>query len=59
MNLGHRVRRIVHVFLICMLLGLSGVNSDADINPYKILGVSRSAGEKEIKNVYRKMAKEW
>ena len=51
MNLSH------NVLLICMVLSV--VNSDADINPYKILGVSRNAGEKEIKNVYRKMAKEW
>lgn len=30
-----------------------------DINPYKELGVSRNAGEKEIKNSYRKQAKKW
>lgn len=29
------------------------------INPYKELGVSRNAGEKEIKNSYRKLAKKW
>lgn len=34
-------------------------DAEADINPYKILGVGRNADEKEIRNAYKKLAKNW
>lgn len=44
--------------MVCVLLaGSAGTAQDAD--PYKILGVTRSASQAEIKKVYKRLAKEW
>ena len=33
--------------------------SNINFDPYKVLGLSRGADEREIKNAYRKLAKHW
>lgn len=35
------------------------VESTAQFDPYKVLGVTRSASQAEIKKVYKRLAKEW
>lgn len=51
-----RYSLVIGLALICLVFL---TNCDSDINPYKELGVSRNAGDKEIKNSYRKLAKKW
>uniref|UniRef100_A0A667YKU3 DnaJ homolog subfamily C member 16 n=1 Tax=Myripristis murdjan TaxID=586833 RepID=A0A667YKU3_9TELE len=45
------------VVLSVLLAGSSHAGPEAD--PYKILGVTRSASQAEIKKVYKRLAKEW
>lgn len=47
------ITRILFVILIIVIL----VETQAQINPYKILGLQRNANEKQIRNAYRKLAK--
>ncbi|XP_034028972.1 dnaJ homolog subfamily C member 16 [Thalassophryne amazonica] len=47
----------VLVFLSMLLTGSMQTGPDAD--PYKILGVTRTASQTEIKKVYKRLAKEW
>lgn len=53
--------RICPGFLAIFLLVLSGqlVKTAAENDPYKILGVSRSASQAEIKKAYKNLAREW
>lgn len=37
----------------------AAASSAADMDPYKILGVTTSASQAEIKKVYKRLAKEW
>ncbi|KAM6977994.1 dnaJ homolog subfamily C member 16 [Aplochiton taeniatus] len=45
------------VLLLFLVAGSVETASEAD--PYKILGVTRSASQAEIKKVYKRLAKEW
>lgn len=46
------------VLILCVLL--AGAQGDrADFDPYKILGLTKSANLAEIKKVYKRLAKEW
>ncbi|MCJ8741975.1 hypothetical protein PDJAM_G00076780 [Pangasius djambal] len=46
------------VLILCVLL--AGAQGDgAEFDPYKILGVTKSASQAEIKKVYKRLAKEW
>uniref|UniRef100_A0A8C5A7C1 DnaJ (Hsp40) homolog, subfamily C, member 16 n=1 Tax=Gadus morhua TaxID=8049 RepID=A0A8C5A7C1_GADMO len=47
----------VLVVLVALLAGSLYAAAEAD--PYKILGVTRSASQAEIKKVYKRLAKEW
>ena len=48
---------ILLTILLCFFTK-SLINCD-EINPYKVLGVSRNANEKQIRNAYRNLAKDW
>ncbi|KAG7493920.1 dnaJ-like subfamily C member 16-like [Solea senegalensis] len=48
---------LLAIFLL--MLSLQAVYSGSDYDPYKILGVSRGAGQAEIKRAYKNLAREW
>ncbi|XP_026885699.2 dnaJ homolog subfamily C member 16-like [Electrophorus electricus] len=50
-------RRLFWLAAVLMLLANAGAASDID--PYKILGVSRHASQAEIKRAYKQLAREW
>ena len=45
--------------IIYLLVSIKLIHSNANINPYKVLGISRNSDEKEIKTAYRNLAKHW
>ena len=44
--------------LLLLLLG-DQVQSGTELDPYNILGVSRSASQTDIKKVYKRLVREW
>uniref|UniRef100_A0A665WXN7 DnaJ homolog subfamily C member 16 n=1 Tax=Echeneis naucrates TaxID=173247 RepID=A0A665WXN7_ECHNA len=48
---------LLAIFLLILSVHL--VNTASDYDPYKILGVSRSASQAEIKRAYKSLAREW
>ncbi|XP_062314899.1 dnaJ homolog subfamily C member 16 [Osmerus eperlanus] len=44
--------------IVCILL-VGSVESAPEADPYKIIGVTRTASQAEIKKVYKRLAKEW
>lgn len=48
---------VVVILLSVLLTGAA--QAGPEIDPYKILGVTRSASQAEIKKVYKRLAKEW
>lgn len=47
------------LLLLLPLLGASPAAADADLDPYRVLGVSRSSSEQEVKKAYKTQAKLW
>lgn len=54
-------KRLFHALILIVGLAvlIEFVNSDSQINPYKVLGLSKNANEKQIRNAYKKLAKDW
>lgn len=49
----------LHSMLILCVVLAGAQGDDAEFDPYKILGVTKSASQAEIKKVYKRLAKEW
>ena len=49
-------KNLTKILLVTFVL-VTLANTQAQINPYKILGLAKNADEKQIRNAYRKLAK--
>lgn len=47
------------VVLSALQAGATHAAAESEMDPYKILGVTKSASQAEIKKVYKRLAKEW
>ncbi|XP_078499120.1 dnaJ homolog subfamily C member 16 [Lissotriton helveticus] len=56
--MGLKKLRLVWQFLIVLILALK-YTSAADFDPYRVLGVSRTASQGDIKKAYKRLAREW
>ncbi|KAG9339273.1 hypothetical protein JZ751_023973, partial [Albula glossodonta] len=48
-----------HILTLYLLLMCTPVKTAPEFDPYKVLGVSKSSSQAEIKKVYKQLAKEW
>ncbi|XP_069466558.1 dnaJ homolog subfamily C member 16 [Ambystoma mexicanum] len=56
--MGLKKLRLVWQFLVVLVLALK-ICSAADFDPYRVLGVSRTASQGDIKKAYKRLAREW
>ncbi|XP_015227920.1 PREDICTED: dnaJ homolog subfamily C member 16-like [Cyprinodon variegatus] len=49
----------VSLAIFLLLITLHVVQPTQEFDPYKVLGVSRSASQPEIKRAYKNLAREW
>lgn len=52
-------RPLALALLLSLLLLMGDAQAVPEMDPYKILGVTRMASQAEIKKVYKRLAKEW
>ncbi|XP_029989403.1 dnaJ homolog subfamily C member 16-like [Sphaeramia orbicularis] len=55
----HPLTDLITLAIFLLVLGGQLVETTSEYDPYKILGVSRSASQAEIKKAYKNLAKEW
>lgn len=56
---GSKMSLPLSVVVVLSVLLTGAAHAGPDIDPYKILGLTRSASQAEIKKVYKRLAKEW
>jgi DnaJ-class molecular chaperone len=56
----HLVKYLLIYFLFCLSnLSANNNNNNNDFNPYEVLGLTRTASDKDIRQAYKKLAKHW
>ena len=50
---------LIYVLLVSLLVSSSFTSADNDFNPYEVLGLPRTASEKDIRQAYKKLARHW
>lgn len=61
-NMARRTRMCLTfpgIVVVCLLLLVGLVETANKVDPYNILGVTKSASQTEIKKVYKRLAREW
>lgn len=56
---GSKMSGLLAVAVLLSVLPPGAAQAGTEMDPYKILGVTRSASQAEIKKVYKRLAKEW
>eukprot|EP00064_Thunnus_orientalis_P013458 superscaffoldBa00002192_g13497 len=56
---GSKMSLPLAVVVVLSVLLTGAAHAGPELDPYKILGVTRSASQAEIKKVYKRLAKEW
>lgn len=56
---GSKMSLPLAVVVLLSVLLTGAAHAGPEMDPYKILGVTRSASQAEIKKVYKRLAKEW
>lgn len=56
---GSRLCAQLAAAVLLSVLLTAAAHAGPDMDPYRILGVTRTASQAEIKKVYKRLAKEW
>lgn len=56
---GSKMSLLLAVVLVLSVLLTGATRAGPEMDPYKVLGVTRTASQAEIKKVYKRLAKEW
>lgn len=50
---------VLYLFVTIASISIQLTHTNANIDPYKVLGLRKGVDERDIKNAYRKLAKHW
>lgn len=56
---GSKMSGPLAVAVLFSVLLTGATHAGPEMDPYKVLGVTRTASQAEIKKVYKRLAKEW